>query len=194
MALALRKSSDPHPSPLPTYRARGRQAVAPARGWRGFTLVELILVMAIMMLVAGGIAPSLRGFGAGRRGADAATLVLSLANYARTQAASEGRIYRLNFDPPARALWLTAEERGTFEPPTGDFGKHFDLPEGVEMAVQRKVELLDAKGGLYVEFHPTGRTEAAMIRLTDKLGGVIEVACESPTELYRVVPREEMSR
>src|SRR3954469_22536616 len=75
-----------------------------------FTLLELILVMTILTLVVTLLAPSLRGFGIGRANHNAATMVVSLAKYARTQAASEGRTYRLNLDPQSRAFWLTAED------------------------------------------------------------------------------------
>jgi prepilin-type N-terminal cleavage/methylation domain-containing protein len=99
----------------------------------GFTLLEMILVMCIIAILAGVLVPSLSGFAAGRRTSNAATLVLSLANYARTQAVAEGTVYRLNFDDTARTVWLTKQTEGAFQPAPGDWGERQVLPDGVRM-------------------------------------------------------------
>ncbi len=102
----------------------------------GFTLLELILVMLIMAILAALLVPSLSGFAAGRRTSHAATLVLSLANYARTQAMAEGTTYRLNFDAGRGTVWLTEQKEGAFVPPTNPgYDEHFPLPDGVRMTV-----------------------------------------------------------
>ena len=101
-----------------------------------FTLIELIMVMAILVLVASVIAPSLRGFGIGRKTNDAGRMILGLAQYARTQSEAEGRTYRLNLDQSARAVWLTADTGGAvFAAPTNEFGDRYSLPDGVQMSV-----------------------------------------------------------
>lgn len=50
------------------------------------------------------------------------------------------------------------------------------------------------QNGQYVEFQPSGRTDPAQIRLTDRIGGQIGVACTTPTELFHVVNVEELSK
>ena len=99
----------------------------------GFTLLELIMVMLIMAILAGLLVPSLTTFAAGRRTHNAATLVLGLANYARSQAISQGTVYRLNFN--ADTVWLTQQREGRFQPPQSDYGQRFPLPDGVRMTV-----------------------------------------------------------
>ena len=75
-------------------------------------------------------------FAAGRRTNNAAVMVLGLANYARSQAVSEGTVYRLNFDTTnGGSVWLTQQREGTFQPPLSDYGQHFPLPDGVRMTV-----------------------------------------------------------
>jgi prepilin-type N-terminal cleavage/methylation domain-containing protein len=107
-----------------------------ASNFRGFTLIELIMVMAILVLVASVIAPNLRGFGIGRKTNDAGRMILAMTKYARTQSESEGRIYRLNLDESGGAAWLTADNGGGgFTAPTNDFGDRYSLPEGVRMSV-----------------------------------------------------------
>jgi prepilin-type N-terminal cleavage/methylation domain-containing protein len=154
---------------------------------RAFTLIELILVMAIIALMAAIVAPSLREFSLARRTKDSAALVVGLAEYARTQAMSEGRTYRLNFDPSARQVWLTAQDGATFGPPNNEYGQRFSLSDGVAMTV----DIAQQKDGQYVQFQPSGRTQTANINLTGPMGDTVQIACASATELYRVVPTGE---
>jgi len=157
---------------------------------RAFTLIELILVMTILVLVVAMLSPSLRGFGIGRANDNTARQVVSLAKYARTQAVSEGRRYRLNFDAQANAFWLTTEQGATFAPVNNDLGRRIEAPEGVSL----QTDLTQQPDGVFVEFRPTGRTDTAHVWLTDKLGNTIEVACASPTEMFRIVPAGERTR
>jgi type II secretion system protein H len=106
-----------------------------ASKFRGFTLVELIMVMAILVLIASVIAPSLRGFGIGRKTNDAARMIVGLAQYARAQSAAEGRVYRMNLDERGHSIWLTTGDAGVFAAPTNDFGTRYSLPDGVQMTV-----------------------------------------------------------
>jgi hypothetical protein len=40
----------------------------------------------------------------------------------------------------------------------------------------------------YVEFQSTGRTDQADIKLTDRLGKMVEVACTSATDVFHILP------
>ena len=126
---------------------------------RGFTLIELILILLIVAVMVSIIAPSLRGFGIGRRSAEVAQQLVGLANYSRSQSASEGRRYRLNFDANRRIFGLTVEEEGVFGPPPSEYGAEFSLPDG--MGIRYDVPTRD--DGTYIEFRPDGRTEPAHI-------------------------------
>src|SRR5947207_6133930 len=66
---------------------------------RGFTLLELVVVMLILTVMLAMVAPSLSGFGRGRQAEQAAANILALSRWAREQAISDGRVYRLNFSP-----------------------------------------------------------------------------------------------
>ena len=157
---------------------------------RGFTLIELIFVMIIMAIGAALVAPSLIAFEAGRANNDSATLILSLAGYARTQSVSEGRTYRLNVDPARKLVWLTAGNAGVFSGLANDYGKDFPIASGSQMTT----DIVGRTDGQYVEFQSTGRTEPAKIWLTDKYDRTIEVACEAATEAFHIVPAAEMSK
>ena len=58
-------------------------------GRRGFTLVELIVVMVLLLTVASVVAPRMASFFKGRALSGEAQRVLSLLHYARSQAAAE---------------------------------------------------------------------------------------------------------
>ena len=149
----------------------------------GFTLLELILVLAVLAIAAAMAAPSLRQFGRGRGAGDCAAQIVALTHYARTQAVTDGAVYRLNLDPASGTFWLTVQRAGFFESLGNEFGRVFTAPEGVTM----ECDLPPQPDGLYVEFWPTGRTQPAVIRLTDTSNRVTEVACYYPTERFRVV-------
>jgi Tfp pilus assembly protein FimT len=151
--------------------------------------MELILVLAILTVVVALIAPSLRWFGIGRTSNDTATRLVSLAHYARDQAIAEARPYRLNFDPEGHAYWLTMEEGGVFQPAANDYGLRFELPEGLQM----DLDVPQAADGQYITFNPNGRTQSAHIRLTNKVGGRLEIACLSATEQFHILRPEEMT-
>lgn len=105
----------------------------------GFTLVELLLVVMILATTAALVAPSFRGFYAGRQVADAAARLSVLLRRARTKAATEQLRVRLNIDPDSRIYWLTVEADpfeapGAFVPPGDAWGRRFTLPDGVQLS------------------------------------------------------------
>src|ERR1700733_6283915 len=93
------------------------------RSSSGFTLIELILVLVIIAIIAAIVMPSVSAFSAGRSSQNTASQIVVLANYARAQAAAEGRIYRLNFDTTKQTYWLTAQTRATFSPPANEYNQ-----------------------------------------------------------------------
>jgi len=158
---------------------------------RGFTLLELVLVMVIVCTVLAMAAPSLGGFFASRRTADAAAQIVALTGLARSQAIVEGRTYRLNFDTDAGAYWLTVQQGGAFGRLGSEFGRRFSLPEGT--LASRDGTTAAASSG-HIEFYPDGTTQAATIRLTGRQGEVVEIVCPSPTEPFEVALPDEESQ
>lgn len=124
---------------------------------RGFTLIEMLIVMVLITIMVGTIAPRLVDFAAGRRGNDAARSLVAYAHDARTEAISEGRFYRLNLDPSGRQFWLTTQDdsTGQYVPPSGEFGKKYSLPDGVNMTT----DIVQQSDGCYVTFLPSGRVD-----------------------------------
>ena len=158
----------------------------------GFTLLELILVMAIIAIIVGIAIPSLHGFARGRRTQGCADQIAALTQYAHTQAITRATTYRLNIsaasmNQPA-AYWLTVQaEDGTFVP-TGDMmGLQYQAPEGVEISWNAPQQ----PDGQYIQFQPTGRTDPATIIVRGADRQVIYIAAPSSTELFKVMTPDE---
>lgn len=158
----------------------------PARG--GFTLLELIFVLLLMAVAVAIVMPSLSGTVKGRRVGDTAAQLVTLTNYAHNQAISEGRVYRLNFDSSGRGYWLTMQQDdGQYGSLGQELGQQFEVPEDlrVETDLARQQD-----GATYITFRPSGRCDPAPanVRVADQAGDVTQITCESPTELFHIVP------
>ena len=187
------------PTPgCPAARTQPRRGRHP----RGFTLMELILVLLILTVIVGITVPSLRGPAAKRGIDECAGQLLALAQYARSQAVSEGVAYRLNIDAANGVYYLTRQDGPDFYELGQEFGRQFQVPEGIEVQwddafLTQQLQLAEATGQVlpervaatvpYVEFRPSGRVDPALIRLTDRDGEVTEVRCPSATETFRIV-------
>ena len=154
---------------------------------RGFTLMELVVVMLILSVLFAMVAPSLGGFGAGRKAAQTASQILTLSRWAREQAITEGRTYRLVFDPANQLYQAMAANGPVFEPTGTDFGRPFSIPDGVEVTV----EASQSDGTTYLEFLPSGRSQPARVRVVSKNGQETVLATLSATEPLRAVTAEE---
>jgi type II secretion system protein H len=93
-------------NPVPQARNWRLRPVPPRRG---FTLIELILVMAMLVIILSVAAPSLARFFRGRSLDSEARRFVSLTRYAQSRAASEGVPMVLWIDPRQGAYGLEAD-------------------------------------------------------------------------------------
>jgi type II secretion system protein H len=154
---------------------------------RAFTLIELLLVLALLALAVAVVAPSLRGFSHGTRLRGHADEFVAMTQYARTQAATTATVYRITFDPRAGGgtFELHRLEGNQFSPNVDEFDRPLAPPDGC------RVELTDLTGRAInsIDFFPTGRAEAARFTVSDdQLGRRVTVESQSPAEPFRVVP------
>jgi prepilin-type N-terminal cleavage/methylation domain-containing protein len=164
-----------------------RPHVSRPRTTSGFTLLELVLVLAILAIALLVAAPSLSGFARGRVVDDAAAQFVAYAHFARSQAVSDGTIYRLNFDPAAGRYWLTVDSGdGTFAEPSSGFGPPVTVPEGVRL----ETDASPVDGAPVIEFDSSARTDPATVRFISDNGKVIEVVCEAPLDEFHVAGPE----
>lgn len=156
---------------------------------RGFTLFELILVMLILCTVLGLSGPSLKGFFAMRQLEDTGARIVSLMEYARTQATCEGRVYRFNVDVTDRTYWLSVLDEDDFEDPGSAWGREFQIPD--DYAIRVRDFLMDGMT-YYVEFVGTGRMQPGSIEVTGPKGDRLNIVCRSATERFMIIDDQEM--
>ena len=152
--------------------------------FRGFTLIELVLVMAIIAIISAIVIPSLSGFSKGRKLSNEADRFLSVANWARGQAITRGVTYRLNIDENARRYWLTfmSDDGSTFEN-DDEQNLNFLLPEDLFISSDIKTQ-----DGEYIEFQPSGRVTTATVRLVNQTTGEeVDIGSLSATEIFHVL-------
>ena len=153
-----------------------------------FTLLELILVMVILSTVLAMAAPSLRGFFASRKTHDTAAQILALTQFARSQAISEGIVYRLNFDTRDRTYWLTAQQAGMFEELKTEFGQIFTLPKDIVMELE---DLDEDDMEMFLKFTSQGTVTAGTIRLIDRAGRALEITSPTVTESFSIIESKQ---
>jgi Tfp pilus assembly protein FimT len=144
--------------------------------------------MIILSTVLAMAAPSLRGFFGSRKTHDEAAQILALTQFARSQAISEGIVYRLNFDTRQRTYWLTAQHSGAFEKLKTEFGRVFTFPRDITAELDAVAEEDDE---MFLEFTPQGTVTAGTVRLIDRRGLALEITCPTLTESFSIVECEE---
>jgi prepilin-type N-terminal cleavage/methylation domain-containing protein len=150
---------------------------------RGFTLLELVVVMVVLCAALAMVAPSLRGFLRGTSIGDTADQIVALTRWARSQAVADAMTYRWSHDSSARAHGLSRLEGQTFVPLGQEMGRAFFLPDGLELT-------LDLTAGLATQgigFYPDGSADIATIRLRDLDGAEILIGTRTPTEDFLAV-------
>lgn len=105
---------------------------------RGFTLIELILVLLVMGILLGSVTPAINGMKRDRDLRAGAQTASDAANYARSLAVTTGRRTRLGVDREAGEIKLLVEENpltdpGNFEERSWPFGLNGRLPSTVSI-------------------------------------------------------------
>ena len=151
---------------------------------RGFTLLELILIMIVLCTVLALAAPSLRGFFSSRQIDDMSRQILAMTRYAKTQAVFEARNYRIYFDRPNRRYWIASLRDSQYRRLDNNFGSLFTVPADISLSFYD----MDFENGVYYfAFTPEGYSKEAALRLEDAQGTTQEVICYGPAEPYEIV-------
>ena len=165
-----------------------------SHNFRAFTLLELVLVLLVMAIIAGMVAPRLMAFAHGRELSNAAQEIVSLTRYARAQAVADSKVYTLNLNGETGVYWVATEEgpegAKVSTPVPHDVALEHVLPEGVTMTftpvAAQNGSVQVNKAAQVLHFYPDGRMEAGEIELSqDSVRYVL--SCPSATESYRIV-------
>jgi general secretion pathway protein H len=129
---------------------------------RGFSLVELLVVLAIAGVVMAAVIPSSVRFYDGMQRRQAVRDVLSVLTSAREQALARGRPQDVNIEPATRRVWYNEREQ--------------ILSEKLELTVHGAAELNRGDVGV-IRFYPDGSASGGGIdiRRVDGSGTRISV-------------------
>lgn len=132
----------------------------------GFTLVEMLVVLAIIIMLLGLSLPFTTGFGKGLRLKTAATAILGTLRVARSNAITYREKYVVMFDIENSQYWIEDLSGKIFERKSG-------LPSSIKFKVQGEglSDPITFEGDRVV-FYPTGAIEgtSGSIIITDKEG------------------------
>lgn len=142
-------------------RSLAGRSCASRDGTSGFTLIELILVMAMLLTVLSLSAPSLSRFFRGRGLDSEAHRFLGLIRYAQQRAVSEGVPMVVWLDPEQRLYGLEAES---------SYLDHDDL--AVEFRVDEKVDV-------QAELPPTSSLMNQLMDLSTQLAPTLDLTPET---------------
>ncbi len=149
----------------------------------GFTLIELVLVLAIIAVAVMMMAPTLANFVRGRGPTNTAGQFVALAHWARSQAVTDGATYRLNIDTQAGTWWLTKDNGQKFASVDGNYGQVFSAPEDVR--IQTDAAKVDT--AQVIAFDPSGRNDPATVKFIGVRGGESDAVCETAMDSFHVV-------
>jgi prepilin-type N-terminal cleavage/methylation domain-containing protein len=171
---------------------------------RGFTLIELILVMALLVIAVSFVTPHLQGFFRGRTLQSEARQIISLMHNGQSRAVSGGVPMRLWFDAQNKRYGLE-EEPGFNEkdPDAMDFTLNENLrieipdddPSVTQPAMATRVEDNSEHATLpKITFQPDGSiadTSPRTIRIVDSAGPVLTLTQTRDRNEYEIATTNE---
>ena len=164
-----------------TSETGNRAAVPP--GDRGFTILELVLVLVVMSLVAALTYPALlRGRTAFHLRAVGRDVIGSL-RYARETAVTEQRVMMVQVDSQAQKLTVSDD--------VGDGARSLALPADVRLEVPSTSGVSIPNGRLVIRFLPNGSADDAQFLLRSSTGAAMKVVTDAITGMARILAATE---
>jgi type II secretion system protein H len=162
------------------------------RSARGFTLVELILVMVVLVAVTAVVAPRFSDSFPSLQVRKSADRIFAWARKARADAAATGACHRLVLEPERRAFWIEREARPLKEPgkftPLGGAWEEETLPPDVVLSVVDGLEMDPSNSKRrYLEFFPDGSASAGSLEVSHEKGERRQVKIVAATSAVSIV-------
>lgn len=149
----------------------------------GVTLVELILVMALLLTILAMVAPRLGAFSRERVLISEGDVVLAMLHTARDRSAAEAATYRFQVESDGAACRLYRQTGGRFESLP-------DRPDGLHLLPQEtriRIERTDGGDAEFIEFRPTGECTPSSVYVTRDDEAPVVVRARTPLEAYRLI-------
>ena len=158
----------------------------PAKTGRGFTLLEMLVVLLIMGLLVGLVSTSTRPDERTVLRVEAERLA-RLLELAAAESSLTGKSIGWTADGPGYRFWRFREDDGWSEIRDNELLRARTLPQGMAISGLR-VENVGAPGVMRLEFSPYGPTLSFLIEIS--LGEVHFRVARSPIGEVRVLPGE----
>jgi type II secretion system protein H len=151
----------------------------------GFTLFELVMVLLVIAVVVALAQPSFTNWSRASRLRNTGYEFLALTQYARTQAVANGRIYRIMINKVngLNYFWVEAQDGTQFAALPAPEGRLHRIPDDFSAATSQE----DSRNNHGFCFYPTGRCDPATVQFTSGDGHTIQISCETPTDVFRIV-------
>lgn len=131
----------------------------------GFTLIELILVIFLILTILGLSIPLFKKTFFDLSAKDASLTVSKLINYAQEMSVLGRKSYKITFDAKNGKYQLFEVDLSATPPvykrASGRFGRAFNMPQGVSYSASKK-EMV---------FYPDGHCDAVKLKVMSKGGG-----------------------
>lgn len=140
----------------------------------GFTLIELTVALAIIVIVTGAAVISVSAGVTDAKMRSGCRMTASVLNYARSHAVTTGKTTRVAFvegrtieveEQVANTTGDSSSDDSQFKILTTSAGKAEGLPDGI--GVTRLVKRSGAQDENWIEFDKLGQTEPAVVELAD---------------------------
>ena len=154
---------------MPTSRA-GISIDGPRAG--GFTLIELVMVIAIIGVVFGLVLPRFSGFLGSAELGSSARILAGTARAIHNEAGRQGREIVLHLNLDKDEYWATYKTaKGVEKELGGTFLKRRSLPEGISFKdIVLHNKYVTQQGEVSLVFSPLGRVGRTVIHLQDRSG------------------------
>lgn len=166
-----------------------------------FTIVELMVVLAIVLLLAAIMVPTLMGFWGNNKTKAAVDLVTGRLSDARGSAITHGRAYRVSTNPDGTQIRVAPDESESpeevvNEAATGELNRTDDLPKGVVLTpMSTTADVVTDGWTTLAVFLPDGTCRDALtefrIAETDGVAQVVRV--RGLTGVWTVNPENKTS-
>ncbi len=163
-------------------------------GSAGFTLIELVGVMAIMVVLAGMLLPSFVRAQRDARLRASTRRVLAALNLARSTAIAEKTHARLEIDSRHGVFGMTTERRlengeTRFVPEVSSLGRAQVLPEGIHIGVPVSALRAISSRENFITFYEDGRADEMVVVLRDDSGSQRTLSVDGMTGRVRLDDR-----
>jgi len=153
------------------------KSVSPGRG--GFTLIELIIVVTILMILSVGVVPVFNGSFATIQADHSVRDVAAIVRFAQERAITDGVEFRLYLYPEENAYGLERflkmeDEEKVFEPVALQQQEKVQLPRRLTLKTPR-AKKESRTGSYYLAFYPSGACDDARINIANTDGKIFYI-------------------